>query len=297
MTARPRAVAAAALVLAGGLAAAPAAAVVAAAAPAGSAARSATRSSAALTRTAPVGVLRSDPENGSWARRTPEVVRLWFTSGAAARAAAVRVSTPRRASAADVRVSVSAAVLSVRLPDDGPGDYRVVWYVLPGGQEAGTDPGYDGTDGGGGAAGTVAFRVGGVRPSPGPGRGTDGTRAPGTPGADGFTIPDRSSTAAGRDDDAASPPTTTPTTTSPTTSPTTPPPSTGAARATTSRAGLPALPAGPAVAPADDPAVTAALLLTDPVGLGATGLAGLLAGALAARWSWRRGTAAGLRPR
>ncbi len=288
--------------LAGGLAAAPAAAAVAPAAPGGSVAASSALSdvsSAALTK-APAGLLRSDPENGSWARRTPDAVRLWFTSGTVARAAAVRVSTPRRTSATDVRLSVSGAVLSVRLPDDGPGDYRVVWYVLPGADgagAAGADTGYGAADGEGGAAGTVAFRVGGVRPAPGSDRDPDDARVPGTPRAGGFTIPDRPTTSGGRDDATTTPTTTTPTTT---TSTTTTSAAATDARPTTARAGLPALPAlppGPAVTPGDGPAVTAALLLTDPVGLGVTGLAGLLACALAARWSWRRGTAAGLRPR
>ena len=235
----------------------------------------------------PVRVLRSEPADGAWVSAPPVRVRLWF-DGADGRTPTARVSTPRRPGMADASAAWSGGVLTVKVPDDGPGEYRVVWFLVP-------------ADGGPGAAaaGTVAYRV--------------GTGAP-TGRSSAFTIPASPTGAAADVLAGTSSPRTGPAGTA-TGSATAAPPAratsaTVSEAAPTGRAAVSA-PTAPAAPPAPSDAFGAAPDRAAvplwrrgfrpgtpaPAGLAGLALGGLLALAGGAAWSVRAGSRAATRPR
>ncbi len=76
---------------------------------------------------------RSDPPASSTLRGTPSEVRLWFTENLepAFSAAQLLDGERRQVDGAVARVdAVNAALLRMRLPALGPGQYRVVYRVV-----------------------------------------------------------------------------------------------------------------------------------------------------------------------
>jgi methionine-rich copper-binding protein CopC len=212
---------------------------------------------------APVRLLRSDPPDGSWEASAPGQVRLWF-SGGAGRTPTARVSTPRSPGMKAAKASYAAGVLTVQVPDGGPGEYRVLWFLVAA----------DGTSSS--AAGTLSYRVGA-------GAGTGPSAA--------FTIP-ASATGAAADvlaDTATA--TTSPIATAAPSAPRTSSAASAPPASAPSASVAGAAPSGPGWRRG------VRLGTPAPTDLAVTAAAGLLALGLGAGWSLRRGARLAARPR
>lgn len=221
-----------------------------------------------------VRLLRSDPADGAWTRTPPARVRLWF-AGADGRTPTARVSTPRRPGMTDAAARWAGGVLTVQVPDDGPGEYRVVWFLVPAHGGSGTA-----------AAGTVAYRVGAGAPA----GGSKAFTIPPSPA--GTTAAADATTATHSAEDAG----TATTTAGPGTSSAAAAASTGSAPSTAPGA------AGPTRGPTDGAAVPVRrngfrFSAPSPADLAGLALAGLLALACGAAWSVRAGSRAAARAR